>query len=130
MKIYAVRDRLLDYYGDPFMGPTDNSVLAAMASNINNPESKRDFAQAPHHFEIWRLGEINENGDVTKDKELLCDCASLIRPGIRLATEAGTDQNARPARSSQGEARNGLQPERTSNAPASSTTPKGGLQDG
>jgi len=110
VNIYSIRDRLLDYYGNPFMGPSNNAVLAAVATNINSPESKSDYAQAPQHFEVWKLGEINENGDVKADKELLADCNSLIRPGVRGTAEQGTGESNGTARQSQGEARRGLQP--------------------
>lgn len=89
MKIYAVRDRLVDYYMQPFVGQTDKQVLAALAATINNKEQTSAIQAAPHHFEIWTLGEVDEEtGRITPKLELLADAASLIRSGVRTATEA------------------------------------------
>lgn len=83
MKIYCIRDRLLDYYMTPFVGPNDKAVLASIAQHINNPETTDAIAQAPHHFEIWELGEVHEDGHIEPSQKLVADCSSLIRPGIR-----------------------------------------------
>ncbi|QXP08239.1 MAG: nonstructural protein [Arizlama microvirus] len=83
MNIYAIRDRLLDYYMQPFAGPEDKAVLAAVARTINTQENMSDIAQAPHHFEVWRIGKVTTDGHIQQDRELIADCASLVRPGIR-----------------------------------------------
>lgn len=88
MKIYAVRDRLINYYMNPFAAPDDQNVMAAVSSQISNPEDKSALAQAPHHFEIWSLGELKEDGHIEAKKEWIADCASLIRTGVR-KTEPG-----------------------------------------
>lgn len=83
-KLYAIRDRLLDYYMPPFVGPTDVQVLAAIAESVNNEENRHALAKTPQHFEVWRLAEINEHdGTVETSKELITDCSSLVRPSVR-----------------------------------------------
>lgn len=89
MRIYAIRDRMINYYLTPFAAHTDREVQASIATAINNPESLDAIAQAPHHFEIWILGEIDEDGNLKEHKELLATCDSLIRPGLR---EGGPNQ--------------------------------------
>lgn len=87
MKIYAVRDRLLDYYMQPFVGPDDKEVMSALARTVNNEADTNGIAQAPHHFELWELGIIEEEGNLTPTRKLVCDCASLIRAGVRSRRE-------------------------------------------
>lgn len=84
MKLYAIRDRLLDYYLRPFAAEGDKQVLASLAETINNVENRAPIAQTPSHFELWRLAEIDENtGQVQGDREFLADCASLVRADLR-----------------------------------------------
>jgi len=80
MNIYAVRDRLLDYYLHPFAAHTDKEVLGAIATAINREGNLDAIAQAPHHFEIWKIGEVDDDGHLTARKELLATCENLIRP--------------------------------------------------
>lgn len=87
MKIYAVRDRMIDYFLQPFAAPDDKNVLAAIARQVNHQESTDAIAQTPHHFEIWRLGQVEEDGTLTPGKEFIADASSLIRGGVRGATE-------------------------------------------
>lgn len=102
MKIYAIRDRLIDYFMQPFVGPDNKSVLASVAKLVNQ-EGTSDIAQAPHHFEVWELGEVNaEDGHITPKLDFIADCSSLVRRGIRETrlpedgqTEAATEGRTR-----------------------------------
>lgn len=82
MKIYGIRDRLLDYYVQLFLADNDKVTLSTTAEAVNG-ERGHAIEKAPHHFEIWRLGNIDEKGDVTPDKEYICDCSSLVREPSR-----------------------------------------------
>lgn len=97
MKIYAIRDRLIDYFQQPFVGPNDNAVKASLSNHISNPEATDAIAQAPHHFEIWELGEVHEDGHIEPSQKLVCDCSSLIRPSVRTGRagepRSGTDSS-------------------------------------
>jgi len=102
MRIYAVRDRLIDYYMQPFVGPNEKEVMAALARTVNNEVDTNGISQAPHHFELWELGTIDEEGNITPTRKLICDCASLIRGGVRTAAErrgaqAQADPSSQPA---------------------------------
>jgi len=83
MKIYALRDKLLNYYLTPFAGNKDQEVLAGIAQAVNNIEENNAIAKAPHHFEIWCLGTVTESGHIEVDKYLVADANSLIRENIR-----------------------------------------------
>lgn len=86
MNIYAVRDRLIDYYMQPFVGPSDKEVMSALARTVNNTGDTNGITQAPHHFELWELGKVDDEGNITPTRKLVCDCASLIRAGVRTPT--------------------------------------------
>lgn len=92
--IYAIRDRLIDYFLRPFAAQTDKEVLASIANGINQGDKDSALAQAPHHFEIWRLGSVTEEGDLRPGKELIADCASLVRDSIRRGRESGAPEAA------------------------------------
>lgn len=79
MKIYALRDRMLNYFLNPFAAPADTDVLGSV-SNLVNSGDMSGLAQAPHQFEIWRLGEVTTDGNILAAKELLAECHALIRP--------------------------------------------------
>lgn len=103
MKLYAIRDRLLDYFLQPFTGPGDKEVMGSLATSINTEESTNAIQAAPHHFELWRLAEIEqETGHVKASHEFLCDCSSLLRGRVRdlAATEPGAGANAATPRRS------------------------------
>lgn len=95
--IYCLRDRMMDYYMQPFAAADDKAVMSAVARIINTPGSNNDpVAQAPHHFEIWKLCNITELGNTYQAKEFVADCATLVRPG-RQSTEQGTSPLREPA---------------------------------
>lgn len=82
MKLYCIRDRLLDYFMQPFVGPGDKEVMAALSKTIN-AGGKSDIEQAPHHFELYQLAVIQEDGIIVPERTLICDCASLVRRDLR-----------------------------------------------
>jgi len=126
MKIYAIRDRLIDYYMQPFLGPDDKNVLASVARLINQGEITSDIAQAPHHFEVWGLGEVQEDGTITAHRELLADCSSLIRTGLRESPADGRGNTTTPQRQrthSDAPSRNGAHPG-THHSPVPITPPE------
>lgn len=79
----------------PFFANSDQQAAASLAETVNG-ESKHAIVQAPHHFELHRLGEIDETtGRITESKEFLGDCSSYIRRDIRPSSpEAGRDPQA------------------------------------
>lgn len=103
MNIYALRDRLIDYYLTPFAAPNDKEVLASLANVINRPGATDGISQAPHHFELWQIGQVLEDGSIEPTKVLITDCSSLVRASIRKGrdgdsptAEIATPTNYRP----------------------------------
>lgn len=104
MKIFALRDRLIDYYMTPFAAPEDRQVMAAIATNINSDQGPHnaDIKSNPHQFEIWCLAEVKEDGHIEPEKYLVCNCAQLIRRSVREAPLAGAAEATGPANGSAG----------------------------
>lgn len=97
MNIYAIRDRMIDYFIQPFAAPGDHEVLAAIAGRINQPGDTDAITQAPHHFEIWRVAKFNQDtGHLEVSKEFLADCSSLVRGSVRTVGRPG-DQSTESA---------------------------------
>jgi len=89
MKIYTIRDRLIDYYLRPFAAEGDKEVMASLAEAINNEENQTPLAKAPHHFELWSVGTFHEDGTIEPEHILVADCGSLIRERVRRGEERG-----------------------------------------
>lgn len=89
MHIYAIRDKMLEYFMTPFAAPGDKDVLASLATTINAGADGNAIKAAPHHFEIWRLAQVTEDGHIAEDREFLAECASLIRRNVRQTGEPG-----------------------------------------
>lgn len=83
MKLFAVRDRLLDYYMQPFAAPSDKQVLAALSTTINRGGNNDDIAHRPDQFEVWKIAEVTEDGHVVADRQFIANCTSLVRGRIR-----------------------------------------------
>lgn len=85
MKIYAIRDRLIDYWMTPFAAPDNGAVMQSIAATINNPSQgdTNAVAYAPHHFEIHQIGYVTEDGHLVPERAFICDCASLVRKRVR-----------------------------------------------
>lgn len=98
MKLYAIRDRLLDFMAPPFVAPSDNQVKQALANTVNMGKDTDAYKAAPHHFELWSLATITEKGEVTAKAEFLCDLSSLVRTDLRTEPDPRTarSQNTTP----------------------------------
>lgn len=101
MRIFAVRDRLIDYYMQPFAAPGVKDVLAALANQVNTENQGNAIYQAPHHFEVWQLGIVSEDGHITPEREFIADLSSLVRAGVRQTGQPGARQVEGPATASQ-----------------------------
>lgn len=86
---------MIDYFMVPFPAPNDNEAMAGIAHEVNREDMKTAIQNAPHHFELYSLGEIDENGIINAKKDFVCDCSILIRPrrqsGESAASQAAKD---------------------------------------
>jgi len=106
--IYAIRDRLIDYFQTPFVAAGDKQVMASLATLINDKEATHAVAQAPHHFEIWKIGTITEDGYLTPTRQLLADCASFVRRDVRNGAAPGNGEVPRPMERGQAQTANSV----------------------
>lgn len=79
MGIYAIRDRLLDHLMAPFIATGDKEVLHSLSALINDKDTKHAIAQAPHHYEVYKLGTVDQDGTIVARKEFIADASSLVR---------------------------------------------------
>jgi len=123
MKIFAIRDRLLNYFQRPVMADHAPDVVAAVATAINGGD-KNDFCQKPEDFEIWQVGEFDqESGAIIPKLTIVTNCLSLVRTGVR---EGGAPTRTAPtgATGRSGEAPSGSQgPYRPSHRPIQDKAP-------
>lgn len=79
MKIYAIRDRLIDYFDKPFVAEHDKAVMGGVAATINNPNNEAPISHAPQHFELWELGTVDDDGHIVATRQIICNLAQLVR---------------------------------------------------
>lgn len=81
--IYAIRDRMLDYFQPPVCVHRVQDLMAAIAKGINGEgEAKNELAQAPDHYELWKIGEVDDQGHIRAEREFVSNCSQLIRTGV------------------------------------------------
>lgn len=85
---------MIDFFMQPFFAPSTAEALQAMAATVNHKEGGHAIQTSPHHFEVWEICEITENGEVKGEKHLIAECSGLVRGGFRSgeAGDAGTGQ--------------------------------------
>jgi len=119
MKIYCVHDRLINYWLTPLTASDDAAMKHSLSTVVNNDESQHAITQAPHHYDLYKLGEIKEDGQIQPCKEFICTASDLIRarPGSAAATSVQArgpgvpgPENSRMGPTAQGEDRKGDQP--------------------
>lgn len=97
MKIFAIRDRMLDYFQPPVCVHRVEDLMAAIAKGINGEgEARNELAQAPDHYELWKIGEVDDQGHIRAERKLVANCSQLIRGGVwkRQPGAAGLDAEA------------------------------------
>lgn len=99
MKLYAVRDRLLEIFQQPFVAHSDSQVMSSLAKVVNSQEEGNVITATPGDFELWSLAEIEEEtGRVKADPKFLANCARFVRGSVRgagpgaVAGDPATDQ--------------------------------------
>jgi len=89
MKLYAIRDRMLDYFQNPVAVTRQEDFLAAVARNVNGETN--ELAQAPDHYEVWEIAEIDDQGRITPKREFIANCSRFIRSGVWNRRKPGSD---------------------------------------
>ena len=92
MKLFAIRDRMLDYFQAPVAVTREQDFFQAVSRNVNGEGN--ELAQAPDHYEIWQVAEIDDQGHITAKREFIGNCSRYIRNGVwqrRAEGAAGTE---------------------------------------
>lgn len=92
--VYAIRDRLLNYFMQPFIAHNDASALASIGETVNEPGGSHAIQKSPHHFEVWRISEITDDYEALPKKAFLADASSLIREHFRPVGQPGRERLA------------------------------------
>lgn len=80
---------MLAYFRTPFLAPNDHEVQAAISIQLIRGD-QLDWKAAPHQFELWTLGGVDqEEGIIETEQTLICTLDSLIRTSVR---EDGAEQ--------------------------------------
>lgn len=104
LKIFSIRDRMLDYFQVPVVVNREQDLAAAIARGVNSEgEDRNEIALAPDHYELWQIGEVDDQGNLTSKREFRFNCASLVRRGVWKRGPAGGggaegDEGATPGR--------------------------------
>lgn len=69
-----------------FFASDEKQMLSGLSAEISRHDNKNPIALVPDQFQVWRLGEIDDEGNVTAEKQLVCTCNTLVRVG-RQSTE-------------------------------------------
>lgn len=70
LKIFAIRDRQLNAYMQPFFAPTSGAATRGFRDLVN--EQGHQLNKHPEDYELWHLGEFDDatgkvmNGELTQ----------------------------------------------------------------
>jgi len=78
VKIYAIHDRLIEFWMRPFAAPDAKEVMHSLATQVNTNDVN-PISQAPHHFDLYELGHVDDTGHLKPERKLICTLSSLIR---------------------------------------------------
>ena len=59
LKIYAVRDRQTDQYGNPMFLIQDGQAIRSFIDEVNRKEDTNGLYRHPEDFDLYALGEYN-----------------------------------------------------------------------
>lgn len=95
LRLYSVRDVVAGTFGRPFVSQSNAVAVRSIGDEINRASSDSILQSHPSDFELFFLGEFNdENGRFAPlaDLERVVRCADLVKPAdvISEANRAGT----------------------------------------
>jgi len=59
-KIFTVRDRAIDAYGQPFYATSVGGAVRSFSDEINRPADNNQLAKHPEDFDLFLLGEYDD----------------------------------------------------------------------
>jgi len=82
MKIYSVRDKRANEYGQPMAMPTDAHAVRSFQQEVNRTDPGNMLNQYPEDFAIYYVGYFNsETGTITESgPQLLMEAIAAKKP--------------------------------------------------
>jgi len=122
MIICAIRDRMLDYFQPPVCVNRIQDLMAAIAKGINDHgATQHEIGQAPDHYELWKIGEVDDQGNVHANREYITNCASFVRNGVWKRRTEGASGAESESGSRQGRSEGARGPTGAGTGPAAGT---------
>lgn len=69
-KVFSVRDRAIDAFGQPFFGVSRGGAIRSFADEVNRKDDNNQLYKHPEDFDLYYLGEFNDSDG----------CFDLARP--------------------------------------------------
>jgi len=70
---------MLNYWLTPICADNDTAMMHSLSTIVNNQQSNHAITQAPHHYDLYLLGEVTEDGGIKPKKEWICEASHVIR---------------------------------------------------
>lgn len=70
---------MIDYFMTPVICDNEKQALAGISGEISRENNLNPIACVPDQFQVWKLGEIDHEGNLIPGLELICTCNTLIR---------------------------------------------------
>jgi len=82
MKIYSVRDKRANEYGQPMAMPTDAHAVRSFQQEVNREDAGNMLNQYPEDFAMYYVGDFDqEHGTITETgPQLLLEAVAAKRP--------------------------------------------------
>lgn len=73
-KVFSIRDRAADVYGQPFYAPTRGAAIRMFTDEVNRKDDNNNLYKHPEDFDLYELGVFDDNtGQFTTDQvEQVC----------------------------------------------------------
>jgi len=81
MKIYSVRDKRANEYGQPMAMPTDAHAVRSFQQEVNRTDSNNMLNQYPEDFSLWHIGTFSpETGEIQPEHNILLEAIAAKKP--------------------------------------------------
>lgn len=92
--VVAIKDLMINYFMTPVICDNEKQALAGISAEISRENNLNPIACVPDQFQVWKLGEIDHEGNLIPGQELLCTANTLVR---RAATEQASGETRNQA---------------------------------
>jgi len=72
-KVFAIRDRAIDSYGQPFFAPSSGAAIRSFSDELNRPDERNALSKHPEDYDLFALGEFDDQTgefDTTRPAQL------------------------------------------------------------